>query len=355
MDLSYLNARVRGIKGRLLDRADYELLFSSVKDLGGLVEVLRLTSAYGPYIASAGALYEREEDALDAALRNNFSDHLRMLWNLLPEAGRPYLKAVLSAYDAHNLKTVLRGLDRGVKRDEIFLRLVPAPETDAASLKRLVAAKDVSDFVRLLATWGSAYAAPVRRALPAYARTKSLADMETALDKFAIEHWAAVLSKRGPDGMVVTEILSTRADAANAAVLLKAAGEKGFEARPLFISHGALLGEKAFLRLSRIGERDALIEALGNEIKERRLRGVVMGLDADDLGLFEERVDDLIARRLLALSITMPESIALASWSVYARAREVKNLRLLALAKRSGAPAEEFWGMLFYPRLARAS
>jgi len=346
-DLSYFNARVRSMRGEIMRKADYEPLMR-LDSAGALSEKLKATR-YGPFIEAASSRYADPLEALSSALLSALSGSLGQLWKIAPEGTRPLIKAVLSNWEVFDLKTIVRGLSRGVKREEIKAALIPAGEFDMASLATLLSSKDVFDLVGFLDTWGSPYAAVLRPGLKEYQRNGRIIEMELSADLRTNRLFMESLSAGFFDGRVMREWLALRTDLRNALTLLKIAGE-GYAAEAasgFFIEGGYRLKRPEFTRLAGLKTKEELLAAL-KDTGGSVVRSVLETAGADS-ALMEEAAEDAIKERLRTLSIVDPLSIALPASYIYMKVREIKNLRLLSRGVAFGIPTEELRRLLFYP------
>ncbi|CAG1065468.1 V/A-type H+/Na+-transporting ATPase subunit C [uncultured bacterium] len=347
-DLSYFNARVRSMRGEIMRKADYEPLMR-LGSAEALVEKLKATR-YGPFIEAASSRYSGPLEALSAALLSGLSGSLGQLWKIAPEGTRPLLKAVLSNWEVFDLKTIVRGLSRGVKREEIKAALIPAGEFDVAALTTLLSSKDVFDLVGFLDTWGSPYAAVLRPGLKEYQRNGRIIEMELSADLRTNRLFMEALSAGFFDGRIMREWLALRADLRNALTLLKIAGE-GYAveaASGFFIEGGYKLKRPEFIRLAGLKTKEELLAAL-KETGGSVVRSVLEKTAGADAALMEEAAEDAIKELLRTLSIIDPLSIALPASYIYMKVREIKNLRLLLRGAAFGIPLEELRRLLFYP------
>lgn len=348
MELSYFNARIRGLRGRLIVRAAYEPLFK-IETVGQYLDKLRAT-AYGPYIEAAGARFEKPEDVLNAALFSSLADSFAFIWHVAPKDARDLLKSVLSAWEVYDIKAILRGVARGIKRDEVMGSVIPAGEFDEASVKTLLGARDVVDLVRFLDTWGSAYAAPVKAGLPRFRKDHAIMDIEIKIDIHIFGHLLGSLRNTADEEMI-KDILALRIDQQNIMTLIKVAGE-GYSKEGLtefFIEGGTRIRLRGFLTLSEIKEREPLIKAIAGKLRENDFREALSTVGPEEMALLEERFDEIIEARLKRLAIIEPLSIALGASFIYAKVREIKNLRLLSRAKSFGMPEDEARRLVIYP------
>lgn len=346
-DLSYFNARVRAMRGALFRKADYEPLMR-LESVDALVERLKATE-YGPFIEAAFTRYPEALEALSNALLADLAESFGQLWKIAPDGARPLLKAVFSNWEVFDLKTLVRGLSRGVKREEIKAVLVPAGEFDMASLNTLLSSKDLPDLVGFLETWGSPYAGVLKPGLKEYQRSGRIIEMELGADIRTNRLLLEALSAGAADGRIMRDWLALKADLQNALTLFKIAGEGYAEgaASGFFIEGGSKLKRSSFVKLSGIKGKEELLSAL-KETGGSVIKNVLDGAGPDPM-LMEEIAEDAIKQRLKALSIIDPLSIALPASYIYMKVREIKNLRLIGRGAAFAVPLDELRRLVFYP------
>lgn len=349
MDLSYFNARVRGRMGRLLREPDYAPLFAA-EGPAELIDRLR-SSAYGARIETASARFERTDEILSSAVNDGLSSDLKTLWEEAPPEARPLLKAVVVEWEVFDLKSIVRGISRSVKREEIQRDLIPAGEFDSSALRMLLSAEDIPGVVGFLDTWGSPYAAPLKEGMELYGKRGSTGEMELRLDLHAFGRLIGILKNEGRNGRLLESIISLRIDARNIATILKIAGE-GYSidgAASFFIEGGRALKRKDFLRLSSSKDREEALKGLVIAVKDEELRSILSATEPGALHDLEERLEDASIRRLKRLSVVEPLSIAPAASFVQMKAREIRNLRLIERSKAFGIPEVELKRLVKYP------
>ena len=182
VDYGYVNARIRGMKSRLLDRRALEdMIFQP--DLDSLITSLEKTP-YKEDIIEAKVLY-RGVLCIEYALRKNFTRTFRKILKFVKEGeAERYIRIFLHRWDVQNIKTILRGKNIHVTNEEILECLVPAGELDEVTLTELVRQPDVRAVIDLLATWGIVYAKPLTEKFHEYSEKSDLAILECALDKY---------------------------------------------------------------------------------------------------------------------------------------------------------------------------
>lgn len=350
MDLSYFNARIKGLKGRLLGAEDYAALVTALS-MSEYIERLRPT-AYGPDISSAQARFEPSYDLISTALRRNLTRTFALIWKTVPDDARPLVSAFLSVWDAHNLKTLIRGIAKGVKRESLEEALVPMGELDWPALNILMHARGVPDLVDYLATWGSPYSRPLRAGLRQYTEKSSLIDMEVNLDLFVYSRAIERIGKRGPDSRVALEDLRFRIDSSNILTLLKTTGE-GFSKEGVmsFFIEGGDISRGTFSYLTGFGRRDEVLNNMIERLGRSELRGVLSKTDPENITALEERLAQVAQKRLSRIAVAEPLSIAVAASYIYLKIRETKNLRAIARGIAFGFPPDELQELIHFPRL----
>lgn len=345
-DLSYFNARVRAMRGALLKRTDYEQLLR-LPSAAALAERLKSTG-YGPHILAASSRLKDPKEAVSSALLADLSETFSQLWKITPSGAVTLLKAVFSNWEVFDLKTLARGLSRGVKREEIKAALIPAGEFDAASLNALLTSKDLPDLVAFLDTWGSPYGAALRPGLKEYQRSGRIVEMELGAELHTHKLLLAALEGGHADSRIMRSWLSLKADLQNALTLFKTAGE-GYtvEAVSGFFLDGGLMKRYVFMDLASLKGKEELLSALKDAAPSEVRKAI--GRAGGDPMLLEEAAEDEMKERLRALSIIDPLSIALPASYMYMKVREIKNLRLIALGADFGIPYEEMSRLVIFP------
>ena len=119
MDYGYINARMRGMKSRLLShRALDDLILKP--DLESLIADLENTPYREDIIEAKG----RSSGILciETALRQNFIKTFRKIQDLArqEEEAKQYIVIFLHRWDVQNIKTILRGKNIHATAEEIF-------------------------------------------------------------------------------------------------------------------------------------------------------------------------------------------------------------------------------------------
>ena len=348
MDIEYFNARVGGLRGRLFKWPDYDV-FVRASSEAEYRERLRATP-YARHVDMAAARHERAAEIIPSAVGTNAADTFKTLWEMAPDNARRLLRPLFSKGEVHNLKAIIRGFAKDVKREEIRGVLMPAGEFNQASLNALVGAKDIADVVRLIDSWGSPYAAAFKD-FP-FAKHINTFELELKLDSFVYGWLLSTVKGKSADGVIIREMLLSEIDAQNIMTLVKTAG-KDFSKETIegfFIEGGHAIGKALFTEAAGMENSQDVLECLAKGVNDAGLKEMLVAADAEEAAALEEAMDAAMEARLRKTAVTRPLSIATAASFIRMKARETKNLRLIAKAKLFGIPPEELKGLLIYRR-----
>jgi V/A-type H+-transporting ATPase subunit C len=190
--LSYLhvNAKIMAKEGRFISLGRWE-------DLWGCRSSAEITSLlegtdYFPYLSERAVNDSKE---LEKAILEEFSEVGREVSRLIPKGAWPIKEYLLRKWDAINLRTIMRGVHGGLKKEEILDSFIRGGDLDFAFLQTLTDAEAMDDLVALLAR--TPYQS-LKDGLAKYNEAKNLFFLEALLDKIFWEDlWSKVLGLRG--------------------------------------------------------------------------------------------------------------------------------------------------------------
>src|SRR4030067_1781632 len=178
-DYSYINARIRGMKGRLFGLSEYEELIK-MHDLPSVVLFLS-DSEYGRFIVSAekAGVNEAEE-----ALRRDISDTFKKIYEIADDKIKRLLGILLGRWDVYNIKTILRGRHINKTPEDIMPLLIATGVFSESLLKELCLQVDVKGIADALITWRSPYGYVIQEGIKEYKESDDISSIELRLDKF---------------------------------------------------------------------------------------------------------------------------------------------------------------------------
>lgn len=172
------NARVRGLRGRLLSDEQWDELVRA-EDFPSALKVLAATSygeTLGPLAGETDLMLRRVERHLWAASAAN-------CWRagaLLVGRARTLFQVWWQHWELENLKTVFRGVHHGLDHETVRELLIPLEHRPTLPWDTLLHETTVMGLIDR--TEGTHYINPLRNATPAYLRDGTLFALEVALD-----------------------------------------------------------------------------------------------------------------------------------------------------------------------------
>jgi V/A-type H+-transporting ATPase subunit C len=349
MDYGYINARMRGMKSRLLShRALDDLIMKP--DLESLIADLE-NSPYREDIIeakgrSSGIL------CIETALRQNFIRTFRKIQDFSrgEEEAEQYIVIFLHRWDVQNIKTILRGKNIHTTVEEILDCLVPAGELDEVTLKELLKQPDVKAVIDLLATWKIRYAKPLTDSFPDFAKTRDLAVLECALDRYYYADALASVKDPTYNNNLIRDLLSLEVDVVNARTVLRMVRDHvdPADAQRYLIGGGTEFDEKKlrhFLSLPTIGD---VVKALAT--KQYRFLTTVpeSAIRTQKISVIEKELERFLIKKGVGAFLLDPLSVASVIGYFWAKYNEITNIRIISRCKTADFPVEHLREELVY-------
>ncbi|GAB4280134.1 MAG: V-type ATP synthase subunit C [Coriobacteriia bacterium] len=339
-DYGYGNARVRGMKARLLDVAFYEQLLDSA-DMNQVITALSGTE-YGPDI-EAEVLHGRTATRVDEGLKENMARTFRKVMDFLDGEAQYIMSTLLGRWDVFNLKTIVRGCHLSMSREEIVDSLLPVGHMSDVELDPLAASGDVRTLIDTLVTWRHPYAAPLREAMPSYLGEGDIASLELALDRYYATWAHRRLAGRNSNMAVARRILEYQIDSTNlmTGMRLQKADVEDIEVSRFYLEGGWAVSEKLFTALATMSDIDELLDAVkgtpyGKTLEEAAPRYVETGT----IAVFERALEDYVMRKALATGVGDPLGIGVVISYLWGKQNEVQNLRIIVKGVSVGMPKD---------------
>jgi V/A-type H+-transporting ATPase subunit C len=397
-DEGYLNARIRGMKTRLLTGSDFDRLLAT-PDEAALAAALSGTQLR-PQLDRA-LVRQSGADAVVAAVNADFAAICRKVLSICEKEQGNLLGAVLRRWDAYNLKTVLRGKHATLSPVEIMRAVIPAGEFDTTALQEMSSQPGVREVIDLLATWRSPLAEPLVETLGAYLFDKSLLRLELALDQAVFAE--GLQRTRGPwrNRRLVRGYLREEIDLANIMakirllideidtfvetpaetkvrlaeekarlkeerrreaarlvrpkppqVIRKRVAERPREERPApppiqqsFIPGGLVTGDEHLVELLRCRTMGELLRFLAGTSYGRFIGADMLELESiPDLPALERTLEADLVRRAALRYRREPVGTAMAFSFLFMKYAECLDLRVIARGKEFGMPVQVLKG-----------
>ena len=338
-DFGYINARVRGLKAKLLGDEFYNDALSGT-DFSAFMSSFAQTT-YSREVEEAQARHGGDLKTVDDALARNFYTTTRTLLNVADGLPERLLKLLLLRYDLGNLKTIARAKSAGRDPEDVQAGLLPAGELKPAVLEAVAQASDLPAAAQAVAVTGHPLGPAFTRAVAAYSSDGDLYELELTLDRAYYE----ALSREVDQGGFPADFrryLQREIDATNVRTALKLRGDESADtgdaaqAEALFIKGGKEVRRTTFDSLLT-GDTQALANTTFAEVAE-----------TDDLSRAEETLRTSLDRQAHKLALRDPLGVGVVLNYLRLKETETARLRLLARGKYYGVPRQQLEQELGY-------
>jgi len=325
-DFGYINARVRGLKAKLLGDEFYGDALAGT-DFRAFLSSFAQTS-YAPEVDEAQARHGGSLRAVDEALARNFYATTRSLLNVASGLPERLLKLLLLRYDLGNLKAIARAKSAGRDAEEVRAALLPAGELKPAVLDVVAQASDLPAAAQAVALTGHPLGSAFTRAVAKYSTDGDLYELELALDRAYYEALSEEAQRGGfPDDF--RRYLQREVDATNVRTALKLRGADDANADALFIGGGKEVQRRTF---------DALLAGDVQALSNTSFAAVA---ESGDLSRAEEALREGLDREARKLYLRDPLGVGVILYYLRLKETETARLRLLARGKYYGVPRQQ--------------
>ncbi len=206
------NARVRGLRSRLLSHSAWHELVSA-PDLASFLTILRATD-YGNTLAEVERQGHMTLQRLERRLAGRVATNMRHAMLFSKGRAKEVLHVWWRHFELENLKTAFRGIDQGRTPETIRDLMVPLQDGSALPFDTLSHEHSVASLIDRLAD--TRYINPLRDAFPQYQREGALFPIEVALDiRYYRDLGLAIKRLSGEDGLQAHRVLGTFLDILN--------------------------------------------------------------------------------------------------------------------------------------------
>lgn len=339
-DYGYGNARVRGMRSRLLTPRFFDELMQA-GDISKIIQSL-LDTDYGPEIETA-IIHGRTPAAMDEAFRAHLVAVFQKVMGFLNAEAHDLVGTLLGRWDLFNIKSIIRGKHMHLVPEEIEDGLYAVGALAPAELHVLVNAEDVRAVVDILVTWGSPYAAPLRENIRAYNETGNLATLELALDRYYFSWAASRLRGNRQNTMLARRILGLQADSVNLLTTFRLLKSDIGDMDPMefFLDGGLHISREQFAALTRLSDVDEVLDQLRGTPYAKQLEEVIARyFEESSLSVFERALEDYVMRDALGAGRGDPLGVGITIAYLWAKQNEVTNLRIIVKGTAVGMPAD---------------
>ncbi|MEX2541583.1 MAG: V-type ATPase subunit [Trueperaceae bacterium] len=327
-DFGYINARVRGMKAKLLESEFYTQALGD-SDFRAFVGTIAQT----PYTNELEEAQSRDSGltALDRAVAENFRRAARSILGF--SDGRPHelIALLLIGYDLMNLKTLARAKHAGREGEGVSSALLPAGELKPALVETMAASADLPAMAQVLAVTGHPLSRAFGRAVRRYASSGRLFEFELTLDRAYFSTLLdAMEALDAPKELI--RYVRRQIDAANLSTALKVRG-KAATGEDLYLPGGREVDRSTFDAIVADSTQGALANLSGTGFADVANTSTLAEADR-----VIRRVLDQGAHRL---SLRDPLGPGVVVDFLRRKEAESARLRLLARGKFYDVPREQ--------------
>jgi len=337
-EFGFVNARIRGQLARSLKIGTYERLLRS-KDYAEFIAAL-MTTHYGPAISAATPGKLPSPEALAMILATHYSDVNHKLTRSLSGKVRDFAEAYSLVFLTEGLKTVIRGMHVGLKRNEILSFVVPVSPVQAELFARLVKKENVEKLIEDIPILDLKIALLTR--LPVYVELESPVPFEIALEEWYLRKVMESLDAF-PDEYKqrIIQLLENRVDLRNTVMMLRAL-VLGLNRRMIGVSM-VRFTEDSWTYVDAIRWRTSWADVL-MQLKKTRHTAIAAQLSriygkTNDLAEIELAVKDYLAQQIKKQLAGYPFHLGTVIGFFNLKYLEMRNVISIAVGVEKGEPA----------------
>ncbi len=334
-DYAYPNARIRGMKSRLLERKDFERACG----LDSLSSFLGFLEDYG--YGKPSDVKELNHEVIEQVLLKHLMDCSSMIHKLSSRRASVFMYERFMRYEY----TAVKGIVNSRPRERMPFKSSLSPELRS----RFNQLNEAQDLERLIDAFsGTKYEKIIRGALEDCEKTKLTFPINLAIDKYHYSKlFEGMKSLSGLDGKSAYEILGVEADTINIMTVLRTTGMEG--SYKYIIPH--------FFRVGRGVLKDCVESRNAGDVVEK-LSGTVyhelLSRSLDEYGktnslfVFEKSLKEhlLLFNRILLVKNIFNISTLLSYMTL--KENEIENLRKIAVGLGNNLPEDEIREVLVY-------
>lgn len=325
-DYGYINARVRGLKSKLLGPEFYASALEA-SDFRAFLSALS-QSPYLREVEEAQARYDGLK-VVDKAVARDFYSTTRSLLNFSDGTPHDLIALLLLRYDLYNIKAVARAKHAGRNVEDVQEVFFPAGTLKPAVLETVAGAPDMAAAAQALVATPTPLKSAFSRAAARYQSDGDLYALELALDRAYFKIILETLDRvNAPDDFV--RLVKREIDATNLRTALKLRGAEG-AADDLFIPGGKEVSRATFDAVAGDPSAGGLQALSGSSF--------AAVADTDTLSEAEEVIRSVVNRSAKRLSAD-PLGIGVVANYLRMKEEEAAKLRLLARGKYYGVPRD---------------
>lgn len=326
---AYINARVRGMKSKLMDAGDLDALLDSASP-AAMADIL-LTSEYEVEIAEALTRYQGA-DAIEDGVTRNLVKSFGKLRRICKGDLEEIVGIFIGRWDLAGVKSLLRNRHQGLDAETGEASLLPSPSLSPALMSDLASRDSVEALVRGLIAWNSSLCRPMEAKLQEYQETRNLRVLEDALDQsYFVSNARRLENHRSKDAAFVRGLLRLEIDRINIRRLFepRAAGVEAEDILRELLPKGTLSAD-ALRNIATAAGPERAVEALSLSAYAGLGEALKIYAQTGQFSRLERAFELAMLERLTRASQQNVLSIAVLMRYAWLKYNEVMNIRMIA-------------------------
>ncbi|HID72796.1 TPA: hypothetical protein EYP38_02535 [Candidatus Micrarchaeota archaeon] len=346
----YANARVKGMKGLLLDQAMLEELVK-VRTVDGMIELLQRTHYKGYFVK--GSVRYSGSALVELAAGKSFLHSVEKLMSFTPPDSRPAIQALLRKWGLVNLKTLIHAKRLGKSYEEVKPYLFPVGGITEADFERIMKAGEREVFrevrhtelgAEMLAASTQLFSKQMRDTFNNALKSMNMfLQLETIMDAYIYLLMDKALSEvGGTEIQLIRRNLKLEIDAKNI-LIVERMKKHGYEVDKIksALIRGGTLRESFVDKLAESKDMGATLALIRSKFRKLRIKEGDASLVDLEIGLEKALAAEKVAafhRSILSLGVILGFLLL--------KEEEMNNLRKIAKAKEFNIPEADVKEML---------
>ncbi|RLF03718.1 MAG: hypothetical protein DRJ64_07975 [Thermoprotei archaeon] len=331
---AFINAKVRGMKGKLLTKMDIDSLIGA-DSFQTMVRLLE-QSSYGPKLAEL-PFEEINSRSLDRIFSEDFIDSFSTIYRSSPLGVKEFLDEFCMKFEARALKTILRSKAADLEIREAMRYLIPVGHFTKQLCEELLREKDLRNIIEKIPV--RIFRDALREKWRYYEETGNIFLLEIAVDQVAYEEIWKYIAKgkiKGKDKETAKKVIGTEIDTTNIKIVLRG---KLLDIEPSLIQESLL---KVSYRLKEdVIQRSLQVKSISEAVKilavypyeEALHKALRLYEEEKSLSVFETELDKFVYSISKRVSYGYPFQIGTLLCYLNLKWFEVKNLKTIVVGK----------------------
>jgi len=328
---AFINAKIRGMKTKLLEPKDFESLIGA-KDTHSIIRILQSTKYPEEFSKLSG---EISLEKIDRIFTENFIATFESLRMVAPSNIRKFLSVIGKKYEAEVIKSLLRSKYADLPVNEALFYTIPIGVYTEETIRRIYMKPNLKSLIESIPDDG--FKAALSDAWRDFERDRNLLSLETALDHYVYNSIFAYIRMLGhEDYPGAYNFYGTEIDLNNINIVLRG---KAADLNPAIIQRMIVregLRVKKEILLEGIRARsvvDAANKLAVSIYAPYIIKGAKKYQQTGNISILERVLDEFLMNRCRLLLARFPFSLETILGFITLKYFETRNIKALIIGK----------------------